>query len=490
MAHASHRPAKETALSRQTRPPERRNGERAMFITFLLLLIVAPLPWGSSRTWSWTLLAGGMFVLGTAWLVQFMRGRVATGTAIMEARWALGLLLSWAIYVALQLVPMPLDWLASISPNAADAYAYVGADRAPISVDQSGTFHGLLKTLFLITTFMLALVLVNSRPRARLLVAVVVANGTAQAVYGSAMVLSGLEWGFLAEKTWYIGAATGTFTNKNHFAGYLEMALGLGLGLMLTRPGEVRANSRRARLAGLLTWLTSWKFVLRLLLVIMVIGLVLSRSRMGNVAFFVGLLGFGMMGMLVKRGVSRRPFLILVVSVVLVDAFVIGKWFGFDRVVQRIEQTTIAGEQRDDVGIDVIPAIRDYWLVGSGLGTFQSVFPRYHGPELQHFWNHAHNDYLEFTLEGGLLGAGMLAAFMMLNVVQALQRCWRTDSHLRWGIAMGATMGMISLLVHSAVDFNLQIPANAMLFMTLLALLWINPNPSQMVDSPTGSKPR
>lgn len=449
-----------------------RSGDRGLFVGFLILLVLAPLPWGGDPAWAKTLFSGALFVLGLFWTVQYVRGRVDPTPSFTAARWPLILLALWCVYVALQLVPMPLSWLERLSPTAAELYAYTGATRAPLSVDPGHTFLALLLSGFLTLSFALALLLVHSRRRVRVLIAVVVASGTFQAVYGSAMVLSGTEWGFLAHKVYYLGAATGTFFNKNHLAGYLEMALGLGLGLMLTQRSETRGHTARARLVGVLKWMTSWKIMLRLLLVTMVIGVVLSRSRMGNIAFFTGLVVFGVLGLLARRPMSRRPFLILVVSVVLIDALVIGKWFGFDRVVQRIEQTSLSRESRDDVGIQVMPAIEDYWLVGSGMGSFASVFPHYRGPDVKHFWDHAHNDYLEFLLEAGVLGSALLAAFLGLNLAQGMKRCWRAQTQLRWGIAMGAMMASVSLLVHTFVDFNLQIPANAMLFMVTLSLFW------------------
>ena len=112
-------------------------------------------------------------------------------------------------------------------------------------------------------------------------------------LYGSVMTLSGLEYLLFVKKEDYLGTATGTFVNRNHLAGYLEMALAIGLGLMLMagkgKPAEL-SGRWRGRVRSILRLLLSQKAILRLMLVAMVVGLILTRSRMGNTAFFNSLL--------------------------------------------------------------------------------------------------------------------------------------------------------------------------------------------------------
>ena len=118
--------------------------------------------------------------------------------------------------------------------------------------------------------------------------------------------------------------------------------------------------------------------------------------------------------------------------------------------------------------------IKDYPLVGSGPGSWYVAFPRYRGGDLANFFDYAHNDYAQFTAESGTLGAVLLVAMVMWSLVAALRAQYRRRDPLMRGLSFASIMGVTAILIHSSVDFNLQIPANAMLFMVLLAFGWIS----------------
>ena len=92
---------------------------------------------------------------------------------------------------------------------------------------------------------------------------------------------------------------------------------------------------------------------------------------------------------------------------------------------------------------------------------------------LDGYWNHAHNDYLEIFAEQGVIGFALLAATVLFALFTALQTLRKRRSSLATGISFASLMGIIALLIHSAVDFNLQILANSSIFMLLLALPFI-----------------
>ncbi len=138
----------------------------------------------------------------------------------------------------------------------------------------------------------------------RILALALVFCGVFQAAYGALMTLSGLEYGFFIEKTHGLGAVTGTFVNANHLAGYLEMCIALGVGLILADMSTTPAADWRESARRLLNTILGDKARVRVALIIMVIGLVLSKSRMGNIAFFSSLLIAGGYYVLVVRRAS------------------------------------------------------------------------------------------------------------------------------------------------------------------------------------------
>ncbi len=300
-----------------------------------------------------------------------------------------------------------------------------------------------------------------------------VLSGLFRAVYGSLMTLSGLEYGFFQEKVYGLGLATGTFIYRNHFAGYLEMCLSVGIGLLIAQLGKCySADTWRQRIQVVLAWILSPKMVLRLSLVLMVIALVLSRSRMGNTAFFTSILVAGIIGLILSRQASRAT-VILLVSLIVIDIFIVGIWFGVDKVAQRIEETRLVTETRDEVNIYTIPYWQDFFWTGSGLGSYYTTFPHYQGSDLTNYYDHAHNDYLEFAAETGIVGLLLLGIAVLLTLGVVLSALHRRRSSINRGMAFGVTMAITALLIHSTVDFNLQIPANAATFMLILALGWV-----------------
>ena len=143
---------------------------------------------------------------------------------------------------------------------------------------------------------------------------------------------------------------------------------------------------------------------LRIYLAIMVVTLVLTGSRMGNTAFFASLLGASLVALLFYRSLPRSA-LVLLVSLVLVDLFILGSWFGLDRVRERLEETVLTQEERYHVDVQGLGYLDDFWVTGSGGGTFAVVFPAYRDRgSAPAFYVHAHNDYLELVLEYGVLG--------------------------------------------------------------------------------------
>ena len=129
-------------------------------------------------------------------------------------------------------------------------------------------------------------------------------------------------------------------------------------------------------------------------------------------------------------------------------------------------------EQRDEISEYLIPMIKDYWLSGTGAGTFLYVFPAYVKENLGCAYDHAHNDYLELLSELGVIGFSFLSAFTLLSLWRSLALRNPASDFVR-AMGFAGFMGAISLLIHSTVDFNLQIPANAMLFIATLAIPFV-----------------
>ncbi len=457
--------------------------DRFLFWALGLILIWAPLPLASNRPWAWSMLELALFTVAAGWLGLFLAGRVRVPDPARRAWLPLGLLAIWVAVVALQLIPMSAERLAQVSPQSLASWQALGglgaAERISIDPDATRTF--LLKSAAYAIAFGLVMVLVNSRKRLRHLALLLVLAGVGQGLIAIYFHLSSTSYELLFMWINHGVSALGTFANRDHLAGYLEMTLALGIGLMIATLRDGAAGNWKQRLRGLLSWLLSAKILIRVMLIVMVIALVMTRSRMGNSAFFISMLAAGLLGILLSRRATRSTVFLLL-SIIVIDVFIVGSWFGMERLVQRFEQTTIAQpatamgmslEERAVAAVHTLELVKDFPWVGSGGGTFYVAFPRYRPEMLIPIYDYTHNDYVQFLAETGVVGTGLLGLLVLATLFVALRTQYERRDPLARGVSFGVTMGVMSLMIHSWVDFNLQIPANALTFVVLLAMGWV-----------------
>jgi O-antigen ligase len=277
-------------------------------------------------------------------------------------------------------------------------------------------------------------------------------------------------FGTLVYHSWH---AIGGFVNRNHLAGFLEITLAMGIGLMVGSLRETGQRNWRQFWRDMAALLLSARAPLRLFLVAMVIGLVMTRSRMGNTAFFASLLVAGTVALALSRHATRST-VILIASLIAIDIFIVGSWFGVEQTMQRIGATTVSDvAERGDPSARSLQLARDYPVFGAGGGSYYTAFTRYRGPDVRAYFDYAHNDYIQFLAETGIVGLALAISLPVFALVLAVLVLARRRDPLARGFAFAVLMGVCSIGIHSAVDFNLQIPANALAFTVLLAYGWI-----------------
>ena len=439
-------------------------------VLFLALIFWLPLPLGSNRAWAWSMVEIWAFLIAISALILACRNKLSIPDSVSAARPVLILLMGFLVWTGIQIIPVPVNFLQLISPHAANLVSASGGNGyASIAIDPDLAAKSLLKGLSYITIMALMLILIDSHKKIRWLAYTVLVAGLFQAAYGSWMILSGTEHTFFIEKEAYRGSATGTFINRNHLAGYLEMVLAMGIGLLISNLSNERSRDWRHRLRRFSETLLSPKALIRVTLIVICIGLILTKSRMGNAAFFGSLIISGILFLVIARHATRSTTIFLI-SLVVLDIMLVGSWVGVDKVVQRMEKTSVALEHRDEVARDTLTMIKEQPLTGIGSGNYFSVFPNYQQLDIWDNYYHAHNDYLEFLSESGLIGTLFLAAAVLYSLMMAFQAMRRRHSALMQGMAFASFMGIVSILIHSSVDSNLQVPANAIMFVLLMGL--------------------
>lgn len=457
--------------------------ERNLIVALLVFLVVIPLPLGSNRLWAMALIAIVIGVLGCAWGIGLWLGKISPSKALKPSLPLFYILLATQLWVAMQ-------WLFGISADpAATALALI-----------LGIAYSLL--------FLLIISLFATRTRLLWLLSILVISGTLQAFYGTFMALSGFEWTFLGEIHSSRGTASGTFVNRNHFAGYIELTLACGIGLMMA----MRSTASWS-LTSAIELVMGPKARLRLALVILVIALVMTRSRGGNVAFFTAMLAMSLI-FIVRNKENRRRNIFILLSLIVIDTLVISQYFGLENLKDRLVNTRLvdsvqiveverevidtsniigsdlstnaakavemervpveivqqANEIRGQVIMDALPLAMKNPIIGQGAGAFEVTYPQYADESVRLHFDHAHNDFLQFFIEYGAIGSLLLALFVGWSLYFAMAALWQTQSLFRNGLGLGISMGIVSLMIHSFSDFNLQIPANAATFITLCAI--------------------
>jgi O-antigen ligase len=251
------------------------------------------------------------------------------------------------------------------------------------------------------------------------------------------------------------------------------MGIAIGIGVLISNMGKnVMSITSRNWHRKIVMLLLSNKARLRVYIALSTVALVLTHSRMGNVAFFISLTVTAICALKLTN-YARKNMMILVVSIIVIDILIVSAWFGLDKVTERIEKTSIEKEMRDEVATYTIEQWKDYFITGSGGGTYKYIFPAYRGIEIKKYYDHAHNDILEFSSETGVVGISLLISIVLMSLFSAIKALSLRRDPLMIGLAFSVVMSILALSIHSFVDFNLQIPANAATFVVILALSWI-----------------
>jgi hypothetical protein len=445
-----------------------------LLYSFYALMLWLPLPLGSNRDWAVALMTAWACGLLLWWLDDYRQGQRQVPGHFHKCKALLYGLLAFQAVLLLQITPLPEALVAMISPQTASAYALLlpSSNWITLSVDASVTAAHLLQGLGFCAIAALTLLLIDTRKHLKILAMCLLISGLLQAAYGAFMTLSGIEYGFLIPKTSYIGNATGTFVNRNHYADYLTLCLAAGTGLLLADLYASRSGNWRERGRRIINALLGSKAKVRISLAIMVIALVLSHSRMGNTAFFFSLAGCGFVWLILTKRMTRGAIFLLC-SLIVIDMMIVGAWFGMEKVKERLQGSAFEKETRDEVIRDTLPIVGDYWLVGSGAGSYYGVFSSYRDGDINGYYDHTHNDYLELSAEHGLLGMGILGFIVFGSLWQSIQAMRLRKSNIYKGLAFAPLMATTALIMHSLTDFNLQIPANAATYIVLLAMGWL-----------------
>lgn len=251
-----------------------------------------------------------------------------------------------------------------------------------------------------------------------------------------------------------LGAIYGSYVNRNHYAGLMEMLVPIPL---VIASGHMLKGGKRALVA--------------FCAVLMATTIFLSGSRGGMIAFALEVLLFPVLTFKARRSPRVALGSLAVCALILALLGFLGKG---QQVLGRLGD--LEDGSRLKMTMDCLRMFSHRPVWGWGLGTFPTVYPSYRSFYTNLFINEAHNDYAQLLVETGLLGFGLMLWFLAQVYRRGLPTSRRWEFTWDGALSLAALLGCTGILIHSFVDFNLQIPANAALFYVLCALAASRPS--------------
>jgi O-antigen ligase len=408
-------------------------------------LVFSALAFGSVEAWAMAVLETMAIGLGALWLIK----------SVVEQQ----------IRVTVPVVLMPVAGLVCWGLIQSIAITGGSGERKSISMDFEATRVAVISIFFLLVLALAAGNFFTGKQSIRNIATFLV-------FYGMAMAVFALIQSFTWDGAFYWFRPTratgfGPFANRDHFAGYMEMLAPFPAALIATR--AIR---------------TDQKLVYGFAGVMMIIAAIASLSR-------GGMLSLGVEGIFLAvwtlRSKSRsaathsRVGVVLRVAAIIAAFGAIGAlgiaWIGADPMMSKAAQTLTEINQdpgnyisRQWIWRDTWALIKAHPITGAGTGAYETVYPMFSHNNGRAIVAQSHNDYLQVIADCGLVGAILLALFLGL-IYRSMRRALKVADHQMRGVALACSTGLIGILIHSLVDFNLQIPSNALLFLFLLAVL-------------------
>ncbi len=405
--------------------------DSVLFYGIFGLLLFGPLAFGAVQPWSIFVLEAGAAILFVIWIWR----EASSGEAQIIGNRLFLPMLVFAVLILVQIL------------THRTAYAYITNSTA------------LLYCAYGILCF---LVIQAFRRTGQVRQLLLLLSGYTFAVASFALVqgLSSRTQIYWIRTPSHGGWIYGPYVNHNHYAGLMEMLIPVPLVFALTLfakgPPRTLAVVTAAVAAS---------------------TIFLSGSRGGMISFVVET---GVLAMVVltgrmnrKTGLAFGGFLLIVVGMLV--------WIGGGELSKRLasldpdKRKELAMDMRLSVDRDIIKMAPLKPVLGWGLGVFPEIYPKYRSFYTNLLVNEAHNDYLQLLIEMGLLGVAAMVWFLVVMYREAIKKIpgWTGDAN--GAIALAAMLGCTGILVHSLVDFNLQIPANAALFYVFCTIAAMRP---------------
>ena len=382
---------------------------RLIFATLVALIIFAAIPYGTVEPWWKSAFICVVFIICVVAIIENARFRAHP-------------------------VLLPMLGLSAL--------AFVQSLSTRISADPFQSAFFALQMLALTAFLALLYRYASTEHRIRILVYTILGVAVISAIFGILRQTTQHETGFILPLL-RPNQGYAQFINKNHFIYLMEMAFGLGLGMILG--GGVRRDHLMIYVA---------------LLLPIVIGLALANSRGGLLALLVQIVIAALL--LLRRS---RPLMVAIVGVLIACVLAGTVWVD--------SSSSLEGASRSEIWRATLKMFAANPILGVGLGGYWIGITAYHDASGRMVPQEAHNDYLELLSSGGVIGFAIGVWFVVV-VVRNIRRSLFADRGFLRAARLGAVLGIAGVAAHGLVDFGLHIMVNAIVFVTLIMIATTN----------------
>lgn len=441
------------------------------------LIFFSPLPAASVPEWSILIIQTTVLIMFASYVVMREKPRNSELISTFQ-RWPKYLFFGLFAFILLQIIPLPKLLVKIFSPHT---YSFKELYSLNIAEMQFMSFslipsHTLREGLEILSYFLLGFLIIRTVTQRRQIIrifSVLIVMGVFESFYGLFELYNKNPRILFYEKIHSIDSVTGTFVNRNHLSGYLEMIIPLAIGLLIARMGlfSLTGLSWKEKLFRLSEKGFSKNLIISFGIILMSMAIMFSRSRTSVfLLFFTFLLFFGFTVFYFGSAMYQNKWIKNFLSISFIIIILISLYVGVSGTVERFALDELIKDGRPIFWGTTLRIFSGYPFLGTGLGTFPSLYPDIMRDNNPVGIFHAHNDYLEYLAELGVFGFMLLLAGVLFLVILSFLR-WkkRMDPEVK-ALALGGFVSLSCILIHSFTDFNLHIPANMLLFSVVISL--------------------
>ena len=451
-------------------------------LVYVMILTWSVLIFGAVHTYAYTFMNVGIIFAFCRYCIQWEKNAIRVSLPKLELTYLLSI---FSFIILIYIVPLPQSVIQVLFPESArmnqlaqspmQIVNHVSLKWGTLAVSNYPVRHAWVQYMVYVLFFWGLLKTLNDHKHLRQFSLLLIGIGTIESLYGLSQTFSNSGYILWVPKALFKNKydTCGTFINRNHFAAMLTMLMLLSVAYSASQINRtkktIRKPSFKQKLARFFTYEDQWnqKIIGIIAASIMGLGIYFSSSRGAVIAALPGVII--LIAALAKRQSTRKQAISMIfVGLIILFSTV---YIGQDRLIHRFNAIQNAMESRLRYVYSTMDLIKDYPIIGVGPANFTHAFARYQYPiDQQVTVTHAHNDWLQFVSEMGILGLICILVILYFFVKRIIHMFRKRRSSSAISLGMVSIAVLTSISAHSLFDFPLHIPCNMLIFIAICAI--------------------